>query len=150
VADHLSFVLSTALLRLVAGGNAPSKIASDLHRMIGPTFRRSAGYSSEDPMTYRDLCLTNRDAIVRSIGELRESLDELSALVQEGDEKKLEALFNDSYTTRQAASRTYRDPDQEAQSNAIRGSNSFGLTDLLVGRRLSQPRGKPGDAKKGK
>ena len=150
VADHLSFVLSTALLRLVAGGNNPSKIAADLHRMIGPTFRRTAGYSSEDPMTYRDLCLTNRDAIVRSISELRESLDELSALVQEGDEKKLETLFADSYTTRQAASRSYRDPDQEAQSDAIRGPNSFGLTDLLVGRRLSQPRGKPGDPKKGK
>jgi len=150
VADHLSFVLSTALLRMVAGGNAPSKIAADLHRMIGPTFRRTAGYSSEDPMTYRDLCLTNRDAIVRSIGELRESLDELSALVQEGDEKKLETLFTDSYTTRHAASRSYRDPDQEAQSDAIRGPNAFGLTDLLVGRRLSQARGKPGDAKKGK
>ena len=150
VADHLSFVLSTALLRMVAAGNAPSKITADLHRMLGPTFRRTSAYSSEDPKTYRDLCLTNRDAIVRSIGELRVSLDELSALVQEGDEKKLETLFNDSYTTREAASRTYRDPDQEAQSDAMRGPNAFGLTDLLMGRRLSQARGKPGDPKKGK
>lgn len=149
VADHLSFVLSTALLRMVSA-EVPSRIPADLHRVIGPTFRRAAAYSSEDPQTYRDLCLTNRDAILRSIGALRLSLDELSALVQEGDEKKLQALFADSYTTREAASRTYRDPDQEAQSEAIRGPNAFGIGDLLMGRRLSQARSKPADPKKGK
>jgi prephenate dehydrogenase len=150
VADHLSFMLSTALLRMVASRNGPTKIPADMHRLIGPTFRRAAGYSSEDPLTYRDLCVTNKDSIVRWIGEMRDNLDELSALVQEGDEKKLESLFSDSYATRQVVSRTYHDPDQEAQSDAIRSPNSFGLTDLLVGRRLSQARGKPGDSKKGK
>ncbi len=131
LADHLPFLLSTALLRMVASDDQPNRVASDVHRMIGPTFRRSAAFSSEDPQTYRDLCLTNRDSVVRWIAAMRDSLDELSALVKEGNPEKLESLFNGVYTTRIVISRTFRDPEQEQQSEAIRAPGGFGLGDLL-------------------
>ena len=147
VADHLSFMLSAALLRMVAEKGAPVRVPADVHRLIGPTFRRTAGFSSEDPKTFRDLCLTNRDSIVRWIGVLRNSLDELSALVQEGDTKKLESLFNDAYVTRQIVNKPYVDPDREAQSDAVRAGGSLSFGDLFLGRRLTD-KTKPGDGKK--
>lgn len=150
VADHLSFVLSAALLRMVATPGEPTRIMPDVHRLIGPTFRRAAGFSSADPQTFRDLCLTNRDALVRWIGEMRVSLDELSALVQAGDQKKLESFFNDVYATRYVVNKPYRDPDQEAQADTIRASGSFGFTELFMGRRRLSNKSKADDAKKAK
>jgi prephenate dehydrogenase len=143
LADHLSFLTAASLLRMVALVGDPSKVPADLHRMIGPNFLRSAGFASSDPNTFRDLCLTNKDSMVRWIGEMRHSLDELGALIQEGDAKKIEALFNDVYVTRQVVSRAYRDPDQEQQSEAMRGANSIGIGDLFMGRRRTADKGKP-------
>jgi prephenate dehydrogenase len=155
-ADHLPFVLSAALLRMMAAsdkntGKPDVRLVADMHRLIGPTFRRSASFSSEDPKTYRDLCLTNRDSIVRWIGEMRDGLDELSAMVQEGDSKKLGALFEDVYVLRQAASRPYLDPDQESQSTAIRTPGAFGIGELLgLRRRVPPEKDKGADPSKGR
>ena len=151
IADHLSFMMSTALLRMVASRDEPGRVPADVHRMIGPSFRRAASFASQDPKTFRDLCLTNRDSIIRWLGEMRTSLAEIGELVEEGDSKKLETLFNDVFLTQYAVSRPYRDPDQEAQSEALRGPNAFGLTDLFLGRRrLPADKGKPGDPKDAK
>lgn len=151
VADHLSFVLSTALLRMVAQSGEPARVASDVHRMIGPTFRRATSFSSADPLTYRDLCLTNRDNIIRWTAQMRDSLAELSVLLEEGDPKKLEALFNDVYTTRLVLSKPYRDSDQEAQANAIHSASGMGIGDLFGFRRRMPPeKSKANEPKKAK
>ncbi|MBI1801479.1 MAG: prephenate dehydrogenase/arogenate dehydrogenase family protein [Chloroflexi bacterium] len=129
--DHLSFMVSTAMLRMAVAQGEPSRIPADIHHLIGATFRRATGFSSDDPQTFRDLCLTNRDAIARRLDEMSASLADLGAVVREGDSQKLDALFNGIYVTRQVASRPYHDPDQEAQSAAIRMPGAFGIGDLL-------------------
>lgn len=135
--DQLSAMLSVALLRMVAEDGAPLKVKADLHRMIGPTFRRAANFSSEDPRTYGDLCVTNKEAISRWIGVLRDQLSELDELVKEGDPKKLNDLIGDAYVTRSVVARQYVDADQAAQADVVRQSGSFSFQELFLGRRLS-------------
>ncbi len=158
LADHLSFMLSTALLRMVSSNIAQSpseqgnlRLIADVHRMIGPTFLRSASFSSDDPKTYRDLSVTNRENIVRWLAALRDNLDSLSAIVQASDPKALEALFEDAFTLRHAAAQPYRDRDLEAEAQAIRTTGGFGLNDLLGLRRRTPPKsGKSDNGKRGR
>jgi hypothetical protein len=105
--------------------------------MIGPTFRRAANFSSEDPRTYGDLVVTNREAVSRWIGVLQEHLAELDALVKAGDPKALNDLFGDAYVTRSVVARPYVDADQAAQSDVMKQSGSFSFQELFLGRRLS-------------
>ncbi len=135
--DHLPAMLSVALLRMVAEKGAPIKVKGDMHRMIGPTFRRAANFSSEDPRTYSDLCITNKDGISRWIGMLQDGLAELDAMVQEGDAKKLKDLFGDAYVTRAVVSQPFVDSDQAAQSDVMRQSGTFSFQEMFLGRRLS-------------
>ncbi len=158
LADHLSFLLSTALLRMVSANGARGaadldkvRVSADVHRMIGPTFLQSTGFASGDPKTYRDLCLTNRDNIVRWLEALREDLGGLSAAVQAGDSKELDALFENVFSLRAAAEIPYRDSNLEAESHAIRTTSSFGIGELLGIRRRTPPeRGKSDGGKRGR
>lgn len=136
-ADQLPAMLSLALLRMVATKGAPIKVKADMHRMIGPTFRRATSFSSTDLRTYRDLCLTNKEAISRWIGVLQEELAAIDALVQEGDPKKIEEMIGDGYVTRSVVSKPYVDNDQASQSDAVRQSGSFSFQEMFLGRRLS-------------
>jgi prephenate dehydrogenase len=131
--DHLPFLLSTALLQMAAAKqkDQTTRAEPSMHRMVGATFRRVVEFSSEDPQTYRDACLTNRDTVVRWLGTLREQLDALSAVVQEGDAKKLGDLFDQAYSVQRAVSRPFVDTDLEAQSNTIRNTTGFGIGDLF-------------------
>ena len=156
LADHLSFMLSTALLRMTSSSaskpGSPQgdvRLSADVHRMIGPTFLRSASFSSIDPKTYRDLCLTNRDNIVRWLAAFREHLDGLSEIVESNDPKALEKLFDDALTLRASAEQPYRDADLEAEAHTIRTTSGFGLNELLGFRRRTPPeRGKPNSGKR--
>ncbi|MCA1554937.1 MAG: hypothetical protein LC737_11210, partial [Chloroflexi bacterium] len=132
------------------GDSSNRRVNADLHRMVGPTFRRSVAVSSFDPNTFRDLCLTNRDNIVRWIAAMQTSLSELSALVEAGDEKQLAALFDDADTMRRQVNRAYSDPDQESQAQAIRSTSGFGIGDLLLGRRRTPPQRGKADDKRGR
>lgn len=139
--DHLPFVLATSLLRMAANPKsaAAARPAPAVHRMVGGNFRRAVDFSSEDPQTYRDLCLTNRDSILRWIGELRDGLGEFEAALQEGDEKKLGELFENAYAVRHHVNKLYVDGDAESQSEAIRTASGFGIGDLFGIRGRKQP-----------
>jgi prephenate dehydrogenase len=140
-ADHLPFLVSTALLRMAAAKQKEPTTRAEpaMHRMVGATFRRAVEFASDDPNTYRDVCLTNRESLVRWLGVMREQLDELSALVQEGDEKKLGDLFDQAYLLRRMINKPYIDADLEAQSNTIRNATGFGIGDLFGFRQRKPP-----------
>ena len=133
--DHLPFVLSTTLLQMAAAPlkdkDQPVRAKASIHRMIGGTFRRAVDLSSEDPQTLRDLCLTNRESILRWVDELRDGLDDFETRVKEGDEKKLGEWFEHMYTMRKVVQRPFVDAEAESQSDAIRGTSGFGIGDLF-------------------
>jgi len=136
--DHLPFAMSAALLNLVA--HTPSQ--RELRRMVGPTFHRATHLASTDPLTYRDLCLTNRDALLRWIDASRQSLAELRALIAEGNEKQLAAFFDDAFATREEWLKPVVDESDATASQALRDTSSFGLGSLFGIRPRREPTGK--------
>jgi len=94
---HLPFLLSTALL------NAASQSTSwrELKKLASFDFRRATHFASEDPATFRDICLTNRDSILRWLDACLASLNQVRQTVAAGDAEKLDVLFQATLDARQ-------------------------------------------------
>lgn len=129
--DHLPFILSTALL------NATSRSASwrEMRRMASYTFREATRFASEDPHTCRDICLTNRQSIVRWIDACLESLREVRELVAAEDGEGLESLFTEMLTTRGKWLQGVDEELSEAR-RALEEAGRRGLRELLFGSRF--------------
>jgi len=129
--DHLPFILSTALL------NATSRSASwrEMRRMASYTFREATRFASDDPHTYRDICLTNRQSIVRWIDACLESLREVRELVAAEDGEGLESLFTEMLATRGKWLQGVDEEQSEAR-RALEEAGRRGLRELLFGSRF--------------
>jgi prephenate dehydrogenase len=126
--DHLPFILATALLNVTS--HSPSW--REMQRMASYTFREATHFASDDPHTYRDICLTNRQSIVRWIDACRESLREVRGLVAAEDGEGLEGLFTEMLTMRGKWLQGVDEEQSEAQ-RALEEAGKRGLRDLLFG-----------------
>lgn len=99
---------------LAATSHLPHVLAFVLTEMLGrkdeqgELFRYAAGglrdftrIAASDPRMWRDICLANRDEIMRLIDEYREALGHVSALMQNEDGLNLLTLFADAQSARQ-------------------------------------------------
>lgn len=79
--SHLPAVLAALLVRTA------SKTATwhDLSRLAAGGFRDTTRVASGSPIMHRDICLTNREAVVRWITQYISELEEFRSLVQAGD-----------------------------------------------------------------
>jgi prephenate dehydrogenase len=126
--DHLPFILATALLNVTS--RSPSW--REMKRMASYTFREATRFASDDPPTYRDICLTNRQSIVRWVDACLESLREVQGLVAAEDGEGLESLFTEVLTTRGKWLQGVDEEQSEAQ-RALEEAGRKGLRDLLFG-----------------
>lgn len=88
--SHLPFVLSAALMRAV------SRDAGwrDMQQLSATGFRDVSRLAGGSPTMHRDICVTNRDAIIRWIDEAVDELREMQTLIKSESEDKQDALLD--------------------------------------------------------
>jgi prephenate dehydrogenase len=71
--SHLSFIASTVLMQTIAGSEA----WDDTAQLAGNGFRDMTRLAAGSPEMYRDICLTNSEAITRWLGDYITALNAL-------------------------------------------------------------------------
>lgn len=95
--DQLPSILSITLLRTVTG----SASWREMRRLAGSVFEKATCSGSNDPTTYRDACLLNRQNMVRWIDSYQADLNQLKEWLTTGDEEKLLEVFEEGLAARQ-------------------------------------------------
>ena len=63
--------------------------------LVGNGFRDLTRIADSRPEVWRDICLTNRTALLQSIAGLDARLHELAAILAAGDAARLDAFFEE-------------------------------------------------------
>ncbi|HEY8491931.1 MAG TPA: prephenate dehydrogenase/arogenate dehydrogenase family protein [Dehalococcoidia bacterium] len=87
--SHVPFIASAALFSMARGSAA----WYDLAPLAGPGFRDVTRLASGDPVMERDICLTNREAIIHWLDRLVAELAHYRELIQQGDPEELLAAL---------------------------------------------------------
>ncbi len=129
--SHLPFLLSIALTRSV------SKDAGwrDMRHLSASGFRDVSRLAGGSAVMHRDICVTNRDNIVRWLGEAIDELYEMRQLIHENSEQsqqKLLDMFDDARDARAEWATT------ESSSGKLVQDTEGELTDISVGGQIQQ------------
>lgn len=84
--SHTPHVVSAAVAQLAAR-------QGDVRHLVGNGFRDMTRIAASRPEVWRDICLTNREALLGGLAELREDLSRFEADLARGDGEALEAFF---------------------------------------------------------
>lgn len=90
VTSHLPHVLASALMRQAARTQAAHPQTRDL---TAGSFADGTRVAASAPELWRDVCLTNRDALLESLRGFRSEVDTLEAAVAAGDAEAVERFF---------------------------------------------------------
>jgi prephenate dehydrogenase len=96
--SHLPFVLSAALVEVTSRSPAWTEMAA----LAATGFRDISRLASGDPAMHRDICMTNRDALLRWLDDTSALLDEYRAAVEQHDAERLYDLFERARSVREA------------------------------------------------
>lgn len=142
--SHLPFLSSTALVRAAASNPA----WKEARRVAGIDFENASLPVMADPSTYNDICVTNKEPILRWLDGFIAALGEMKELIQEGG-PDLQAAFVAAQDERARWIAT-RDDDQSDLPPAakVEGTGAQ-LKQMLMGG-LMNPRPLPGDDKRKK
>jgi prephenate dehydrogenase len=88
--SHLPHVLAYALVHRVAS----DRDADRLFGLAAGGFRDFTRIASSHPEMWRDICLANRDALLREIDRYGEELEAFRGLLARGDAAAIESLFD--------------------------------------------------------
>ena len=140
--SHLPFILSSALMTTVSASPA----WRDMKLLSASGFRDTSRLAAGSPDMYRDICVTNRDSILRWLDEYMVTLQQIRALVaDQGPEQgeRLHAYFTKARDARAdwaTAERTDGQLAQETEAELSKTAltNQFGqmLFGGLARRRL--------------
>lgn len=113
--SHLPFLLSTLLVAATSRSPAWKEMAP----LASSGFRDISRLASGDPEMHRDICLTNRDAIIRWLNTSITLLDEIRADLERSDGEAIDRLFQQAKTVRDEwlAQRPGLRPGEEAFEN---------------------------------
>lgn len=106
--SHLPHVLAYALVDALAR----SPIRENIFRFAAGGFRDFTRIASSDPVMWRDIALTNRDALLAAIDDFSGHLATLRAAVAAGDGDALESTFRNA---KQARDEFARDLEQRGR-----------------------------------
>ncbi len=84
--SHLPHVVASAVAALAAEGGASQLF-------VGNGFRDLTRIADSRPEVWRDICLTNRTALLQSLAGLDARLHDLAAILEAGDAARLDAFF---------------------------------------------------------
>lgn len=90
VTSHLPHVLASALMRQAMRTRG---IYSETDRLTAGSFADATRVAASSPELWRDVCLSNRDALLAAMRGFRSELDILEAAITAGDPAGLEAFF---------------------------------------------------------
>src|SRR5690606_37668337 len=90
-AIHIPPLVAYNLVGTVAALEAATK--SEVIKFSASGFRAFTRIAASDPVMWRDIFLTNRDAVLEMLGRFLEDLSVLQRAVRVGDGPTLEALF---------------------------------------------------------
>ena len=91
VTSHLPHILASALMRQAA---AMQKSYPQTQRLTAGSFADATRVAASSADLWRDVCLTNRDAVLTALHGFRTEIDVLEAAVAEGDTARIEAFFS--------------------------------------------------------
>ncbi len=91
VTSHLPHVLASALMRQAA---QTQQDYPQTQRLTAGSFADATRVAASSPDIWRDVCLTNRDALLIALRQHRAELDILESAVAAGDAARIEAFFS--------------------------------------------------------
>ena len=94
--SHLPHLLAFSLVRELA--NSPHH--DDIFRYAAGGLRDFTRIAESDPVMWRDICLSNKDAILAAIDRYREELDRLQAVVESSDGNTMHSMFSEAHDAR--------------------------------------------------
>lgn len=119
--SHLPFLMATALVSTTSQATS----WRDMAALAASGFRDASRLAAGDPVMYRDICATNREAILHWLDRYVDALGGLRALVAEGG-GELEAAFEQARKARQDWERRKRERGQEAAGPSPRFGERLG------------------------
>ncbi len=126
--SHLPFVLSSALMNTVSTGPA----WRDMKLLTATGFRDVSRLAAGSPEMYRDICLTNRESLLRWLDEYGEALAQFRGLLAEEGPRQgqdLEAYFTKAREARADwATAERRDGELLQQTEAELSKTNLGGT----------------------
>jgi prephenate dehydrogenase len=96
--SHLPHILAFGLVDLLAHHTKHAAV----FRYAAGGFRDFTRIASSDPVMWRDICLTNREAISTNLKSYQDHLTELAHLIERGDGDGLQTLFSRAKQARDA------------------------------------------------
>ncbi len=97
--SHLPHVLAFTLMNHVCAGTGDKP--EDLLRFAGSGFRDFTRIAGSSPEMWRDICLANRQALLKQIDAYQNELTNLREMLARGDGQALEKIFADARDARQ-------------------------------------------------
>lgn len=94
--SHLPHMLAYALVDSLAR----REDGSEVFRYAAGGFRDFTRIASSDPLMWRDICLTNREALLRAVDAFSADLSRLRAAIESEDAPTLEAIFSSAKAAR--------------------------------------------------
>ncbi|MBX7255284.1 MAG: prephenate dehydrogenase/arogenate dehydrogenase family protein [Candidatus Hydrogenedentes bacterium] len=94
--SHIPHIASSLVASLA--GNL-----GDIRSTVGKGFRDVTRVAGGRPEIWRDICLTNREAISEGLAELAKRLDAVRAMIAESDGNSLDAFFAEAQLARKKA-----------------------------------------------
>lgn len=91
ITSHIPHLIAYNIVGTVADLEADTK--SEVIKFSASGFRDFTRIAASDPVMWRDIFLTNRDAVLEMLGRFSEDLASLQRAVRTGDGPSLEALF---------------------------------------------------------
>ncbi len=110
ITSHVPHLIAYNIVGTVADLEADTK--SEVIKFSASGFRDFTRIAASDPVMWRDVFLTNRDAVLEMLGRFNEDLSRLQRAVRTGDGEALEALF----TRTRAIRRSVIDAGQETKA----------------------------------
>lgn len=87
--SHLPHLLAFGLVDSLVGMDE----SEEIFRFAAGGFRDFTRIASSDPLMWRDICLANRDAILKVLARYSEDIAELTRSVRDGNGAALESVF---------------------------------------------------------
>ena len=94
--SHLPHLLAFSLVRELA--NSPHH--DDIFRYAAGGLRDFTRIAESDPVMWRDICLSNKDAILAAIDRYREELDRLQVVIKSSDGEAMHSMFSEAHDAR--------------------------------------------------
>ena len=92
--SHLPHMLAFSIMNYLISQNPKASLYA------AGGFRDFSRIASGDPIMWRDICLNNKEAIVKHIKGYRDTLDNLIDVIENENTTSIEALFQDAKSTR--------------------------------------------------